>query len=180
MSISISKTVALSVCFKDGLPHVNSPNRIDHLTAAEARPLRRQILRPDQPREACIYPDDDHPDTRHFGYFSHSRLVGVASVYHQSPNDRSDPDSWRIRGMAVLPEARARSFGAALLKACIAYTQTRNGVRIWCNARIAVKGFYAKYGFQIEGNPFDLPAIGPHYQMVFQRLPLPDTPLKTC
>ena len=144
---------------------MNQTHRIVILAAVETRPLRHRILRPNQTPEACVYPEDDHPATRHFGCLGEGRLVGVASIFNQAPEDEPDQNAWRIRGMAVIETERGRDLGMALLQACIDYAHNMKGSRIWCNARVTVSGFYAKSGFQIIGEPFDLPAIGPHYQM---------------
>lgn len=36
---------------------------------------------------------------------------------------------------------------------------------LWCNARESAVSFYAKYGWLVEGTPFEIPKIGPHYVM---------------
>jgi hypothetical protein len=35
----------------------------------------------------------------------------------------------------------------------------------WCNARAGSFGFYERFGFRRDGEPFELPDIGPHYRM---------------
>jgi predicted GNAT family N-acyltransferase len=36
---------------------------------------------------------------------------------------------------------------------------------VWCNARTPAVGLYAREGFAIEGEEFELPEIGPHVVM---------------
>ncbi|MFN9985537.1 MAG: GNAT family N-acetyltransferase [Pirellula sp.] len=40
-----------------------------------------------------------------------------------------------------------------------------HGWELWCNARESAVSFYAKYGWRVEGEPFEIPKIGPHYVM---------------
>lgn len=131
------------------------------ITAAETRPLRQAMLRPHQPSDASIYPDDDH--SAHFGVFAGPELIGVASIFEESRQEAEN--GWRIRGMAVLPEHRGQGHGGALLDACLEHARSRGGVEAWCNARSTAAPFYARHGFEIVGEEFDLPPIGPHYLM---------------
>jgi len=39
------------------------------------------------------------------------------------------------------------------------------GWELWCNARETAVSFYAKYGWRVDGKPFEIPRIGPHYVM---------------
>ena len=39
------------------------------------------------------------------------------------------------------------------------------GWELWCNARESAVSFYAKHGWRAEGEPFEIPKIGPHYVM---------------
>lgn len=40
-----------------------------------------------------------------------------------------------------------------------------HGWELWCNARESAVSFYAKYGWSVEGELFEIPKIGPHYVM---------------
>jgi len=50
------------------------------ITAPEALPLRRSVLRPGRPIEMAQYPEDDAPTTRHFGAFRDGKLSGIATL----------------------------------------------------------------------------------------------------
>jgi hypothetical protein len=39
---------------------------------------------------------------------------------------------------------------------------------LWCNARQAAVPFYAKNGWHVQGQPFDIPKIGPHFVMCWE------------
>jgi len=135
------------------------------ITAAQARPLRQAVLRPNQPPEACVYEGDEGPESAHFGAVSEERLVGVASIYQQKEDGRHDPFTWRLRGMATLETVRGQGFGVALLEACMRHARDQGGMRLWCNARTTVADFYGDFGFEVQGEEFDLPGLGPHVVM---------------
>lgn len=134
------------------------------ITAAEARPLRHEILRPHQPIEACVYPHDDALDSFHVGAFQNDQLVGVATILREPFPDEPHHNAWRLRGMATLPHVRRMGYGAALVRACIAYIAAHDGDLIWCNGRTSALSFYRALGFREHGDEYESPAgTGPHY-----------------
>ena len=135
------------------------------ISASQTRPVRQQVLRPHQPPEACIYEADDDPRSAHFGAVVDGLLVGVASIYRLREDGEHDPFVWRLRGMATLEDVRGQGYGVALLEACIRHARRAGGMRLWCNARTTVAGFYGAFGFQQKGEEFELPGIGPHLMM---------------
>ena len=133
------------------------------IAAADTRALRQSVLRPGQPVHELVYPGDDAPETLHVGAFDEARLLGIASVYRQSPDSAApEPGDWRLRGMAVVPEARRRGVGAALLAACEEHARRHGGTRLWFNARVDAMAFYAALGYQAIGEAYELPGIGAH------------------
>ena len=133
------------------------------LTAADTRPLRQRILRPGQAAHELVYPGDDAADSLHVGAFSGPVLLGVASLYRQSPEGQpTQPADWRLRGMAVVPEARRRGVGAALLAACERHAREHGGARVWFNARVDALPFYEALGYTVIGEEYELAGIGPH------------------
>lgn len=135
------------------------------IPAAETRPLRQRVLRPHQPPEALVYPGDDAAETLHLGAYIGGEQVGVASLFCEAPPGEDEPDSWRLRGMAVTPGAQGGGHGRALLEACLAHAKAQGGARVWCNARTTASGFYLRLGFVVVGDAFELPGIGPHHLM---------------
>ncbi len=150
------------------------------ITAAETRPLRLLLLRPDQPAEALLYPGDAHADALHVGAFDlgpdgAQRLVGIASVYPEPPPEAhrgAIPEeaypygaAFRLRGMATLPERRGAGHGRTLLDACFEHVQERGARYLWCNARLVALAFYQATGFVTIGDEFEIAPIGPHYVM---------------
>ena len=139
---------------------------ISRVSASEVYPIRQQVLRPDQPPESAVYPRDELDTTYHIGVFEEGSLVGIVSLYPEGPEGYELENAWRVRGMAVLPEHHGRGFGSKLLQACMAYAAAHDGKALWCNARVMARPFYELRGLSIDGEPFDIPGIGPHYRMI--------------
>jgi len=133
------------------------------VTADEVRPLRHCVLRPEQPFGSTAYPGDDLADSVHLGAFDADRLVGIASVYREARPGR--PGGWRLRGMAIAPEARGRGYGMALVSASLEHVAASGPGELWCNARLSAIGFYRRAGFEVAGEEFNVPGIGPHVVM---------------
>jgi GNAT superfamily N-acetyltransferase len=136
--------------------------RVDPVSAAEVRPLRQAVLRPHQRVEELVWGGDDDPRALHVGVRDgDGALIAVGSTA-PDPGPHGD---WRVRGMAVVPEARGSGAGRAVLDALLAHAREHGGTRAWCNARTGVLPFYARAGFATIGEPFDVPHIGPHVVM---------------
>jgi GNAT superfamily N-acetyltransferase len=136
------------------------------VNAAETRPLRQSVLRPREAIAALTWPHDDAPDTGHFGAFVDGEMVATATIHREAQPGVDDQRGWRLRGMATAPAARGQGHGGALVEACIAHAVARGASRVWCNARTGALRFYLAHGFLVEGEPFELPEIGPHARMV--------------
>lgn len=139
------------------------------IDAASTRELRHELLRPAQAPEELVYDGDDAWDTLHLGAFEDERLVGIATVMRAPPPGSAEEPAWRIRGMATLPEVRGRGYGGMLLERCLEHAEEHGGDLVWCTARVGAIGFYRRYGFEVEGDPFDVPGAGEH---VLARRPL--------
>ena len=123
--------------------------------------LRHRNLRAGQPRESAFYPGvDDADDTFHLGAFLGEKLVGLATLQ----TDPIESCELRIRGMAVDEATRGLGIGSAL----VMHLQRRAealGTGIWCNARILAVPMYERCGFSICSEEFEIPLIGPHFDM---------------
>ncbi len=136
------------------------------IAAAETIAVRWPVLRPGFARETAIFGDDDAPGTLHFGAFDDGKLTGVASIYLAPfPAQPEIAPTFQLRGMATLPEVRGAGFGKSLLDACVAAAREKGAALIWCNARTSAADFYAKNGWRITGDEFDIPTVGPHFRM---------------
>ena len=136
------------------------------ISAAETIAVRWPLLRPGFPRETAVFDGDDAPGTLHFGAFDGDALVGVASIYVAPfPAQADVSPTFQLRGMATLPEVRGAGFGKALLDACVAAAREKGAAVVWCNARTSAAKFYAQRGWEIIGEQFDIPTVGPHFRM---------------
>lgn len=127
------------------------------IAARDTTALRDTVLRPGLPPGGSIYPGDDAADTLHLGAFIGNTLAAVATLCREPmPGDQSTT-SWRLRGMATLPEYRGRGLGKGLAQRCIAYGAKQRGTIVWCTSRIATVPFYQALGFVECGEPFRLP-----------------------
>lgn len=118
--------------------------------------LRARVLRPGRPPGESRFAGDDDPGTIHLGAFIEGRCVGIATLVPEK--------GIRLRGMAVEPALQGQGIGAALVWRMQAIAQEANQ-ELWCNARVPAVGFYEKLGWRTEGEPFDIPTVGPHYVM---------------
>lgn len=140
------------------------PIEIEAGVAAElVHPVRHRNLRADQPFETAVYDDIDFlPTTTHWIARLNGEVVGCATLLA----DDNFGVGCRIRGMAVDERLRGQHIGMPLVRACMAEAAAR-GTGIWCNARTTAVNFYARAGFRRTGAEFDMPAIGPHYALVW-------------
>lgn len=147
------------------------------IPATQTHDLRHSILRPDGDLSDVDFSGDDDPDTMHAGTFDGERLVAIASVYRESRSadaaggapgvaERDADTTWRLRGMASVPEVRGSGAGAAALAAVEAHARANGGTLLWCNARTPAVGFYERMGWTVVGtHEFDIPQAGPHHVM---------------
>ena len=136
---------------------------IKKITAFETIIVRHPVLRPGRPIESCHFDGDDMPTTSHFGLFLENQLAGVISVFKIQNKLFSEENQYQIRGMAVLSEFQKKGFGEQLLQYCENEIRLKSGNLIWFNARETAIGFYEKSGYEILGDPFEIPDVGPHY-----------------
>ena len=126
-------------------------------------PVRHRNLRADQPFETAVYSDiDSLPTTKHWIERLNGEIVGCATLLE----DEAHGVGCRVRGMAVDSALRGQHIGVPLLRACMDEAEAR-GTGIWCNARTTAVRFYARSGFRRTGAEFEMPAIGPHYTLVW-------------
>ena len=146
-------------------------NDIRPISVTEARQLRHAVLRPHQKPEELVFRGDETPDVLHVGAFEDGELVGIASVAREEFPGEPHLNAWRLRGMATLPAARRKGYGAALVRALIAHVAARGGDLIWCHGRMSALPFYRAVGFREHGEEFDVPVTGPHF--VLRRAVIP-------
>ncbi|WNS76207.1 GNAT family N-acetyltransferase [Bacillus sp. DTU_2020_1000418_1_SI_GHA_SEK_038] len=131
--------------------------------------LRHTVLRPHQTIEDCKYDTDYEPGALHVGAFSHGRLISIASFCIEKNPDFSIEMQYRLRGMATLEEFRKLGAGRLIIAYAEDLVKAQGFDLIWCNARTSVQEYYSRVGFNIHGDVFDYPPIGPHIVM-FKKL----------
>ena len=80
---------------------------------------------------------------------------------------RLQPDG-KITRMAVLEDWRGKGVGEALLEALIVAAVRQGAAIPWLHAQVSAIGFYERFGFATDGNPFDEAGI-PHCLMRMTR-----------
>ena len=131
------------------------------VSTAETAELRRQVLRAGS---AAPLPGDDEP-AFHVGAFEGDQLRGTGNVRRQPAPWALGEDAWRLRGMATTPDRRGQGIGAAVLDALVGHCREHGGGVLWCNARTPAQRFYERAGFEVIGEPWEDPEIGPHVRM---------------
>ncbi len=70
--------------------------------------------------------------------------------------------------MATDPEFQGIGAGKRLMTFAIEHIKAQRADMIWCNARVIAIPFYEKMGFEIKGDQFEIPGIGPHFLMTLK------------
>lgn len=134
--------------------------------------LRTRVLRP-AGSPTCTFPGDEEAITAHFGAFEDAsgRVLCVATIrpaaaVEQVPSELQAPGAeWQLRGMATDSERRGTGAGRLVLEAAAAHVAAQGGKLLWANCREVAIPFYLKCGWQLWGDFFDVPGIGPHKVM---------------
>ncbi len=97
-------------------------------------------------------------------------MVGIATIYSEAPptgyaDQLINNGSFRLRGMATMPDVRGLGYGRQLLELCFEHIQHHGSDLLWCNARIGALEFYKRLGFTTIGPEFDIEGIGGHFVM---------------
>ena len=120
--------------------------------------LRYNVLREPLglPRSASAFAGDDAPETTHLiAVTEDGNVIGCVTLLR-------DGEALQLRGMAVDEGWQGKGVGRALLDAVYAEAKGR---ALWCNARLTAEPFYSRYGWESEGDGFDVPGVGPHVVM---------------
>ncbi|HET6795195.1 MAG TPA: GNAT family N-acetyltransferase [Acidimicrobiales bacterium] len=144
------------------------------VTVSEVEPertyrLRQRVLRPHQGVDEVAMPGDRSAGALHLAAVSGDEVVGVVSFWPERPDWAGGGPAFRLRGMATAPEVRGTGVGALLLRRVLHDVAARGGGLLWCHARLAASGFYARHGFERRGDEWEEPHIGPHVVM-FRRV----------
>lgn len=149
---------------------LNTSNKTQILTASDCVELRSKILRPGQPIELCQYPEDTLTTTIHLGIYEGSQLVCTGTLLQK--NCSLFPEittAYQLRGMATDHDFQGHGLGRQLLEKAEEVLKTKNCPLFWFNARVSAFGFYEKCGYELRGDFFDIPLVGPH-KIMFKKL----------
>jgi hypothetical protein len=139
--------------------------QVEIISAAEARPLRHQVLRPHQEFKTILYPQDQWPTTFHIGARLDGKIVCVATFHEEAFAELPAQLPYRLRGMATDTSFHGKGIGRMVLEKGIQELKSRHCDLLWCNAREVAFQFYEKLGLLYLGPMFDIPDIGPHKVM---------------
>jgi predicted GNAT family N-acyltransferase len=127
--------------------------------------LRHRELRPGLPLEAARFDGDDEESTRHFGAFLAGGSVVACASFMARPWQHER--AWQLRGMATRADLARRGLGTALLDFAESSIRAELGAHLlWCNARVGAVPFYARVGWSVVSEPFDIAGVGPHRAML--------------
>ncbi|WP_452218542.1 GNAT family N-acetyltransferase [Lacinutrix undariae] len=141
------------------------------ISAEETHTIRHPVLRKGKPITDCIFPFDDEKSSIHLGLFINNEHIGVVTyIKQQTPLLTNEGSYYQLRGMAILEHYQGFGYGKTLLDFGENLLKKKNINYIWCNAREIATPFYIKNGFEIIGEPFNIPNIGTHFTMYKQIL----------
>ncbi|WP_293297212.1 GNAT family N-acetyltransferase [Pedobacter sp. UBA4863] len=129
-------------------------------------PLRSKMLRNGAPLNACVFPTDEIQGVFHLAcYPNENEIATVATFFPQNIEGRGG-QGYQLRGMATDTTFFGKGCGAMLIKYAVNYIKEAKAEYIWCNARTSAIDFYKKQGFKIVSEEFEIPGVGPHYNMI--------------
>ena len=138
---------------------------VKEITYKDCYDLRLKVLKRKEWDYEYQYSGDDEPTTFHLGVFIDERLATIASFFANTNKQVNARNPIQLRGMATLSDYQGRGLGRLMIQAAIHESKKRNHDILWCNAREEAVKFYEKLGFNISGEKFDIPRVGPHYVM---------------
>lgn len=120
----------------------------------DTRDLRRRVLRPHLPPDAPL-PGDELPDGVHIAAVDNSDAVLCTCFVYPDPCPwLPEQRAWHLRQMATDEGMRGQGLGAAVVALAVRYVMAHGAEILWCNARQAAAGFYARAGFVQHGDVF--------------------------
>jgi GNAT superfamily N-acetyltransferase len=107
-------------------------------------------------------PGSEPQDAYAVGAFDGDALIAVGLI---GPDPERSAGSWRVRGMATDAPSRGRGCGTAVLAALLDHARANGARAVWCTVRTPARSLYERAGFRALSDEFELPDIGPHFEM---------------
>lgn len=139
--------------------------RVQFIRTADTYPLRLKVLRPGGVLEDTHFANDRLEGSFHLGVFKDDRCISIGSFYPEPHKELLGWKQYRLRGMATDPEYQGKGAGKKLMLFALDHLKAQKADRLWCNARLIALPFYERFGFEVKGDEFDIPGIGPHFLM---------------
>ncbi|MES2417985.1 MAG: GNAT family N-acetyltransferase [Bacteroidota bacterium] len=140
---------------------------VKFISAQETLALRSIQLRNGLPLADCIFDTDEVDGAFHLGCFIDDELVVVASFFPHRFKIETAP-GYQLRGMATAPAFAGKGYGRKLIDFAKTQLHATDAQYLWCNARTSALEFYKKQGFELASAEFEIPGVGPHYQMILK------------
>lgn len=131
---------------------------------AEIRRIRFIVFVDEQKVPAEVEMDDRDAGSIHVLAYAGGEAVGTGRIdlTGSEPVDgplddsqRGAPaSSGRIGRVAVLPDARRRGVGSAIMQALHAVAAKRGADSVWCHAQVGAADFYLRLGYRVTSEPF--------------------------
>ncbi len=127
--------------------------------------LRHRVLRQGLPASAARFDGDLEPGTRHYAVLRDGQVICCLTLL---PSTWEGAPAWQLRGMATEPAFQGKGVGSALVRHAMAEALSLQPDWVfWCNARRVAVNFYARHGWAIASEEFDIPTAGPHRRMAW-------------
>ena len=140
---------------------------VEDVPAEATYDLRWRILRGSRPGAPVVFPEDARPGAFHLAVRDDGTIVAVASFSTEATPYRPGCSAVRLRGMAVDGPFQQHGIGRLLVTTVVDRLRAEGVDVLWCNARDSAGGFYARLGFEVQGDGFVLPESGiAHHVMV--------------
>lgn len=130
--------------------------------------LRHKVLWPHKTFEQCSLEIDELETTFHASVEYEGKIVAVGTFLKQKNDNFPHENQYRLRAMASSSDVRGKGFGKLVIDFAKDKLKEMNIDLLWCDARLVAVDFYKKQGFNIKGEQYEIPIIGPHYLMYIE------------
>ena len=129
-------------------------------------PIRHKVLWQHKTVDNCGIEPDNFDSTFHIGAIDENgQIVGTSTFIKESNTAFDQNTQYRLRAMATTPSTRGKGVGKAIIEYALDELAKRRVELLWCDARVIACGFYENLNFEIKGEMYDVPDIGPHKLM---------------